>query len=605
MFLVLHYVILSERLSKVFQVVKSDRSNSILNNLYFVLAVYIILFELTKHGYLDDVNSSLEFFFRLSHFVFAVLSLLYALYNVRQNKVNLPHWLQYTLLAINVVYIILSFIWLLKPTSHHGVNIGVVILGSFVAFTSIGYKISTLYTGKIHPALLFVLSFLFLILLGAIALKLPNATVNDISFLDALFTSTSAVTVTGLAVMDTSKDFTLFGQIIILVLLQLGGIGILTISNLFYLLFSRQSTFKNRIFVSQMTNEINTASAFQTLYKIVSFTVIIETLGVVAIYLSLDEGESMPIFFSIFHAVSAFCNAGFSTLSSSLMEGNYEFNYSFKLIIAWLIITGGIGYNILILRYNSIRNSVNKQLNRWFQLGLPVMKIPKKISLNEILAVRTTGFLLIFGTVLFYFLEFDNTLAVHDGFWHKSIVSFFNSVTTRTAGFNDVDMSTLYTSTVMLFLFLMWIGASPGSTGGGIKTTTLALSVLNLFNQITGRKKVIINYRQVATDNLLVINAIITLSIVTIGLGTFLLSCFESGQTLQYLLFECVSAYSTVGLSLGITASLSVGSKLVIIFLMFVGRVSFLTLLIGIYGQISNRNTNNNVKYPKENVFVN
>jgi Trk-type K+ transport system membrane component len=211
---------------------------------------------------------------------------------------------------------------------------------------------------------------------------------------------------------------------------------------------------------------------------------------------------------------------------------------------------------------------------------------------------------LIVGTILFYITEYNNTLREH-GFWGKIFVSFFNSVTPRTAGFNNVNMAELAMPSILICMFLMWIGASPGSTGGGIKTTTFAVVCMNLFNQIKGRTKLIYNWREIPVDSINQANAVIFLSIIAIGISTLCLSYLEKNFVFKDLLYEAISAYSTVGLSLGITAKLSSASKVVLIITMFLGRVSFLTILIGLYRQFFEQHKREVAQYPQDNVFIN
>ncbi len=480
-------------------------------------------------------------------------------------------------------------------------------LSLLVAFIAISFKIADFGNTSIHPALLFILSFAFVILMGTFGLMLPEASERPVSFMQALFTSTSAVTVTGLTVLDTGKDFTFLGQCIIMMLLQLGGLGILTITNLFALVFQSSSSFRNRLMVGDMIKEINNKDTFNTLFKIILFTMGVELTGALFIYIFIYGDRSVtsnPLFFSLFHSVSAFCNGGFSTLSNNLYESTVRYNYAFQMVIAWLIITGGIGYTVLINHYILIKNKLHKVL---IYLG-----IRQKIrgtalirpTLNTKIVIRTTFILLTVGTGLFMVSEYNGVLQDHS-LPGKIMVSFFNAVTPRTAGFNNINMAELGIPAVMLTMALMWIGASPGSTGGGVKTTTFTIALLNLWNQIKGREKLIVLFREVPQAAINQINAVMLLSIFAISFGTFILAYFEPGLLFKDLLFECISAYSTVGLSVGITPGLSTTSHGTLIILMFLGRVSFLTFLIGIFNSISGNQKRTEVYYPKESVIIN
>ncbi|MBK9734559.1 MAG: hypothetical protein IPO92_06145 [Saprospiraceae bacterium] len=436
---------------------------------------------------------------------------------------------------------------------------------------------------------------------------LPAAANVQVSFLQALFTSTSAVTVTGLAVLDTGKDFTLFGQTIIVILLQLGGLGVLTITNVFALIFQSSSSFKNRMMVSDMIKELDNRKTFTTLFKIIFLTFSVEFLGAISIYIAIDNNiqiTSTPIFFAVFHSVSAFCNGGFSTLSNSLYEESVRYNYAFHLIISWLIISGGISYSVMINHYILLKGWVMYRLSCIKQLGINYKRELTRTSTNSRIILITTFSLLVAGTVVFYFTEYDGTLREHD-FWGKIAVSFFNSTTPRTAGFNNINMAEMGIPAFMLTMALMWIGASPGSTGGGIKTTTFAVALLNLYNQIRGKDKLVIQNKEIPSTAINQVSAVILLSIFAISFATFLLAWFNPEVLFKDLLFECISAYSTVGLSIGITAKITGSSQVVLIFLMFLGRVSFLTFLIGLFSYIFKENRSNDPYYPKESVFIN
>ncbi|TBW28712.1 TrkH family potassium uptake protein [Gramella sp. KN1008] len=455
----------------------------------------------------------------------------------------------------------------------------------------------------LNPAQLFIASFLSLILMGTALLMLPKATVGDISFLDALFTATSSVCVTGLIVVDTGSFFTVFGQTIILILMQLGGLGIMTFASYFSYFFRGQTSYENQIMLKDVTNSEKIGEVLGVLKKILSITVIVEFLGFILIYFSLSKTEiaeiSDRLFFSVFHAVSGFCNAGFSTLEHSLYDPAFRFNYPLHLIIAFLFLLGGIGFPILLNLYryviylfkNSIVNFTNKK---------PSVHSPWVINLNTRLVMITTTILLILGTTVFYFFEYNNTLAEHNWFG-KIVTSFFGAATPRTAGFNTVDTGALNFSTMMIIFLLMWIGASPASTGGGIKTSTIAVATLNFFSLAQGKNRIEYHRREISQSTVRRAFAIITLSLLVIGTSIFLIASFDSDKTLLSIAFEAFSAYSTVGLTTGITGDLSEASKVVIIFTMFIGRVSMLTIMIAMLRRVRHLN----YRYPKDEILIN
>ena len=467
-------------------------------------------------------------------------------------------------------------------------------------FSTIEFKFSKQY---LNPAQLFISSFLGIILVGTGLLMLPKATHEGIGLLDALFTSTSAVCVTGLIVVDTGSYFTLFGQTVILFLMQLGGLGIMTFASYFSYFFRGQTSYQNQLMLKDATNSEKIGEVFSVLKRILFITFLIEFIGAVFIYFSLSKAEISHIgdrvFFSIFHAVSGFCNAGFSTLEYSLYEPDFRFNYPLHIVVALLFILGGIGFPIVLNIYKYVKYSFrNLVLKVQKKKHLPYS--PWVININTRIVIVTTAILLSVGTIGFYFFEYNNTLAEHNWFG-KIVTAFFGAASPRTAGFNSVDMSALNFSTIMMIFLLMWIGASPASTGGGIKTSTIAIATLNFFSLARGKDRIEVYKREVSQASIRRAFAIISLSFMVIGFAIFLIASFDQDKTLLSIAFETFSAYSTVGLSTGITANLSSYSKIVIIFTMFIGRVSMLTLLIAVLRRVKHLN----YRYPTDEILIN
>jgi len=451
----------------------------------------------------------------------------------------------------------------------------------------------------LNPAQLFVLSFAGIIGVGTTLLMLPNATHDGISFIDALFTSASAVCVTGLVVVDTGSHFTYFGQTILVLLIQAGGIGIMTFSSYFSYFFKGGASYQNRLMLQDMNNSDKIADVFNALKRIILVTFLIEAVGSVIIYFSVNSGViELPgkrMFFSIFHSVSAFCNAGFSTLPNSLYEIGFRTNYTLHLTIAFLFIMGGLGFPIVFNALTYFKHLVVNRLIRKRAIYKPWV-----IGINTRIVLVTTAVLLVVGTGLFYFLEADNTLSEHSGFG-KVVTSFFGAATPRTAGFNTVDTSALHFSTIMIIMVLMWIGASPGSTGGGVKTSTFALAILNFISIARGKDRVEAFRREISPMSTRRAFAVVSLSIMVIGLSILLLSYSDGNKGLLPIAFESFSAFSTVGLSLGITSQLSAAGKMIIIVTMFIGRVSMLTILVAFMRKMVNLK----YKYPLEEIIIN
>lgn len=484
--------------------------------------------------------------------------------------------------------------------AKHSLTIGL-ILYILVRMTRL---IRVLYTRIHNPAFIFVTSFIFLALGGTGLLLLPEATVNGISFVDAAFTSTSAVCVTGLVVLDTAKEFTFFGKVIIMILMELGGLGTLTITSFFGYFFRGSASFREGLYMSNfLSTEDSLNDVMNLAVKVVGITLVIECAGAIMIYCTTqgtDTGPEGPLFFATFHAISAFCNAGFSTLSEGLYAMPIRYNYSLQSVIVSLLILGGIGFNILFNFYTYIKLTFKKYFYNIFKREY--LRQPARIvTLNTRIVMITTVTLLFIGTVFYFVSEYHNSLAEHRSLAGKWMAAFFSSATPRTAGFQVVDISLFAPATVFFTMLLMWIGASPASTGGGIKSSTFVLALLNIFSIVKGKAYLEIQSKEISLDSIRRAFAIITLSLVVIWLAIFIILELEQQADMLKVSFEAFSAFSTVGLSLGITASLSWGSKLILIILMLLGRIGTFNLMVGIMKKMRAQHH----RYPKETILIN
>jgi trk system potassium uptake protein TrkH len=475
----------------------------------------------------------------------------------------------------------------------------------FFAVTIIELSKTSLFFDRYYfnPTLLFVLSFLTLILIGTILLLLPRSTNGaDLSFVDALFMATSAVCVTGLSVVDISSQLTRYGQTIVLLLVQLGGLGMMTFTGFFGYFFSGGLSYKNQLMFTQLVGENRISSVIKTLYKIVIATLLFESIGAIFLYQAVgkdlfnDQGERL--YFAVFHAVSAFCNAGFSTLPGGLSHMNIRFNYPILLTIVWLFVLGGLGFGIIFNIYEFIRRWSKNIFSNIFYKRAFVFKA-WIIGFNSRIIGYTTALLLIVGLVSVLLLEYDNLLAEHESFFGKVIASLFIGASPRSSGFHIADMANISFPTIMLLLLLMWIGAAPGSTGGGIKTTTFSVAILNIIAIVRGKDKVEVFGREISAESLRRAFAIIALSLICLGIGIFALSVTDGEKGLLSIAFESFSAFSTVGLSLGITSELSEAGRVVLIVTMFIGRVGALTFLMTIVRKSSHKT----YSYPEERVL--
>lgn len=468
----------------------------------------------------------------------------------------------------------------------------------FYFFIRLTYLLRKIYSLYFNPAILFVGSFAIIALAGTFLLMLPSATTQGISFTDALFTATSATAVTGLIVMDTAKDFTPFGHSIIMVLFQIGGLGMLTFTSFFAYFFKSGASFKESLYMRDILGQDKLNSVMRTVMQIVLFSLVLEAIGAVLIYNSISSIDSLNNkgFFAVFHAISAYCNAGFSLASENIHDPSLRFNYSVQWVLMVLIIFGGLGYHIAynIIQYfkKYVINIFNKR-KRVF--------ISRVINLNTKIVLYTTLILIFGGALFFLFSEQQTNLLDHDTAFGKFTTAMFSSVTSRTAGFNTVDMNNFTIPGILFMIFLMWVGASPASTGGGIKTSTFALATLNIFAIARNRKYIEIGTRRIAPGAVNRAFAIMSISLASIGVGILLLLIFNPNFTLLQIAFEAFSAFGTVGLSMGITPHLSESSKYVVILLMFFGRIGLLNLMIGILKSMQKTE----YTYPEENILIN
>jgi trk system potassium uptake protein TrkH len=394
---------------------------------------------------------------------------------------------------------------------------------------------------------------------------LPFSTYHGISFVDALFTATSAVCVTGLAVQDTGTCFTLFGQSVILILIQIGGLGLLTFSTFFIGLFRGHLGFKERYWLEESLTQQYMANFQHFLRRVLIFVFSIEILGTLLLWavFALEYPWRQSLWLALFHSISAFCNAGFSLFSNSLEK--YQGAFGINFIVMFLIVAGGIGFVVI------------EDIQNFFKQG------KKAISFHSKIAVLTSLALTLGGFVVIYLLENHRSLD-KSPLYEKILVSLFQSVTCRTAGFNTIPLTHLTEATLFLMMMLMFIGGSPGSTAGGIKTTSFAVFLSLLLCRLQGRDRPEFFYKTVSKSSVGRILTLILFSLVILALCTFLLLVTER-DTQQHrsfltILFETVSAFGTVGLSLGITPLLTSWGKMIIVFLMFIGRIGPLTLAV-------------------------
>ncbi len=458
---------------------------------------------------------------------------------------------------------------------------------------------------RTNPSLILAVSFFIIILVGTGLLMLPRCTISGISWVDSLFISTSAVCVTGLTSVDLTTTFTTEGFIVILLLIQIGGLGVMTLTSFFALFFMGNTSLYNQLVVRDMVNSKSLGSLLSTLLYTLGFTLVIETMGMITIWLSIHGTMEMnleeELAFAVFHSISAFCNAGFSTLPGNLGNPLMMNNHNlFYVLISVLVILGGIGFPILV----NLKEIIFYRLKRMTQFLLRKNKVSAKsvqlYNLNTRIVVTMTFLLLAAGTLILLAFEWNHAFAGMS-IAEKCTHAFFNAACPRTAGFSSVDFSLFGIQSILIYILLMWIGGGAQSTAGGIKVNAFAVVILNLAAVIRGSQRVEVHGRELAHDSIRRSNATVVMSLIILFVSIFLLSWLEPTLPLLSLTFEAVSALSTVGSSLNLTPLLQESSKLVIVVLMFVGRVGLITMMLGIVKQ----KKNTKYKYPSDNIIIN
>lgn len=445
---------------------------------------------------------------------------------------------------------------------------------------------------KLNSAMQIILGFLVIILIGTLLLSLPISSNNGewFSFIDSLLTSTSAVCVTGLTVVDVATHFSLFGQIILLLLIQIGGLGFITLTSLVFLLIRKRITYEERVTIQESLNQDNVQGIVKLVKNIIILVFVTEAIGILALAPSMiiNYGWGQGIFKSIFLSISAFCNAGFDILGSSseplVSLSGFASNALVILPIMFLIIIGGIGYVVL------------------FDIGGKFKK--KKMSLHSKVTLISVA-ILIFGSALIYaILEWNNPATLGEmSTWNKILNCLFCSVTPRTAGFYTVDYSKLSQGSIVLTCILMFIGGGSSSTAGGIKITTFLVLLLAIFRTTNANGDVTFCKRKITNKIIQKSIRVVCLALILIVLSTLTICLVEGDNvTATEVIFETISAISTCGLSLGITANICFFSKLILVALMFIGRVGAITLTVAMGSKIGS--SRQDIQYPDAKIIV-
>lgn len=437
----------------------------------------------------------------------------------------------------------------------------------------------------LNPARVLALGFMAIILVGSLLLMLPQAYQGaELSYIDAFFTATSAVCVTGLVVVDTGTFYTPFGQIIIMILIFSGSLGIMTMTTLIFIFLGRRISLQERIMVKEALNQDSMAGIIPLVVMVVRIALLFILIGAALLSIRFipEYGYSRGIFMALFHAVSAFGNAGFDLFGNYDSLTRFPTDYLVNGVIVILFIIGGLGFTVIL------------ELGRFVAYRV-------RFSLHGKLALIITFALLIIGTVIILLTEYHNPGTMGElSRGDKLFTAFFTSATARTAGFSVLDTGALTYSTLLILMGLMFIGASPTSTGGGVKTTTFGVVTFTLISMIRGRLEPVIFQRRFPTYHVMKAGSIISASIALVFITTFVLTLFE-GQSFSDMFFETISAFGTVGLSTGITPGLSTPSKIALVITMFCGRIGPVTLLVAL-AQSKPKDTV--IQYPEENLMI-
>lgn len=438
---------------------------------------------------------------------------------------------------------------------------------------------------KLNAVQILALGFAAVILIGALLLTLPIASKSGqrTGFIDALFTSTSATCVTGLITLDTGTYWTYFGKTVIISLIQIGGLGFMSFATLFALLLGKKITLKERLILQEALNTFNIQGLVRLMKYILGFTFSVEFLGAVLLSTQFipEFGVAKGIYYSLFHSVSAFCNAGFDLIGNFSSLTSYADNSVIILTIGSLIMIGGIGFSVWSEIYHC--------------------KSIKRLSVHSKIVISMTLGLVVGGAILMFLFEHNNVATIKDmSIEGKALSSYFASVSPRTAGFNSISTSDMTMAGRFLTIILMFIGGSPGSTAGGIKTTTAGILIMTVVSVIKGKEDTELFKKRINKDLIYRAFTVVTLGGLIVVVMTMLLSITEVGMKFEELVYEVTSAFATVGLTLGITTKLSAVGKVLIAFTMYLGRVGPLTVVLA----LTTKKKNKSIRYPEGKILV-
>ena len=583
----------------------------------YIVSIMFLLALVYEYGFSISLVQAgmIKKFFNIVWGVFLVNATLKIIVGEPDGKTKMNGWTVFTLILL---YLTLLPVVFNLPEEDSGVQ------WVWLLFNSDAYR-STVFTllsltqlsgGLVHlmgkhtnPSIILAVSFLTIIIIGSGLLMLPEINNGTISWIDALFTATSASCVTGLNTLNISEAFTQKGQTVILLLFQIGGLGVMTFTSFFAMFFMGKTSLYNQLAIGDMINSNSLSSLLSTLLYILGFTLAIEGVGAVLIWLeihgSLGMTDDEEMFFAVFHAVSGFCNAGFSTMEGGfgaepLMNGHLWF-YA---IIAVLVICGSIGFPILVNLLST--GAYYLRLAKWWLLRWVFRRkvlFPRRVhlyNLNTKIVLIMSAILIFGGALVFGLLEWNVSLAGLPT-TDKVVHSIFNVTCPRSAGIGSLNFTSMTTQTVLLLIGLMVIGGGTQSTAGGVKMNVMAVVLINLWAVLRGAERVTVFRRELSHDSIQRSNAALIFYLIVLTCGIFVMSLVEPEAPLKGAVFECVSALSTVGCSLDFTPTMGTGGKLLIVVMMFIGRVGAFTLASGLIHKVKKQH----FRYPSDNIIIN
>ncbi|MGN0384083.1 MAG: TrkH family potassium uptake protein [Eubacterium sp.] len=442
-----------------------------------------------------------------------------------------------------------------------------------------------------------IYGFMIVILMGTLLLMLPISSANGeaTSFIDSLFTATTATCVTGLVVLPTCSYWSLFGKIVILILIQIGGLGVVCITMGLLIIIGRRISLRNRLMIQESYSLDSAKGMVIFIKRVLKGTIFVETTGAILYFIRFiqDYNIKTSIWYSVFHSVSAFCNAGIDIIGENSF-GNYYADPFINIVTMMLIISGGIGFIVWWDLIDSFKNWKNKKFS--------LIGILKSLKLHSKVAITMTLLLILGGTLVIFIFEYTNTDTIGNlPLWQKIMCSLFESVTTRTAGFLTLPQENFRNASVMIICLLMFIGGSPMGTAGGIKTTTFAMILLTIRGVVIGKKDTEVYRRKINIENIKTGLAVTIISMASLFIAIMVLSITEDAS-MRCIIFEATSAIGTVGLSMGYTTSLSFAGKLIIIALMYIGRIGPISMVMAF--SIRKSQMNNMRDLPEKKIIV-